>query len=240
MIVTKYISYSIIGILVVILSLGYANYRGLENSRNDWREDALANSELITEANGIVSRRSVEIDDLKTDNNNLQRSIDSKKERIRSLLNLNASLIDSLLNVSTIHDTIILADSSTIEIQRFDINKNGFSLLGHFEIQEPFRISFSRMLAEFNVDIAITQNKDKVWTSYISSENPSFVVNSLVTQVNTYRPGFLEKLKFSAGGFVGPLQIGIITGVIYDQHKINILMSTQGGAFGYERIFKVR
>lgn len=236
--ITKYIPHAMAGILAGILLMVSFNYSDLKTSEKDWRAEALKNSELYIDANGVAERKGVELDHLVIVNSDLQKNIDGKDEDIRSLTRLTASLEDSLADVSTISDTVMLDDSTIIDVQRFNIDRNGFQLMGHFEIEEPFRITFSKMIANFDIEIALTENRDKVWTAYVASTNPNFKITSLEPQVNPYEPGFWDKLRFSGGGFVGPRQIGVITGLIYDQHKINLIFSNQGSALGYERFFK--
>jgi hypothetical protein len=98
----------------------------------------------------------MEVEELKAENEKLAEILKKNKEAIRSLTRLNGILADSLANAATVEDVV-----DSVKVRRFDIEKNGFELSGFFEIIEPFRITFEKMIAKLNLEIALSQNKDK-------------------------------------------------------------------------------
>lgn len=238
--VLKYIPHAIALILVVVLGLGFVQYRNLEDEAIRYRTEAISLSELYKSADGLASRRALEIEGLRASNDVLNSTIRDNKETIRSLTALNGILSDSLENVATETDTIYIDDTTSVPIQRFDVSQGGFTLGGYFEVQDPWRINFEKLLAEVSLEIAMTQGRDNIWKANVISPNPNFSVSSLDTKVNPYQPTWQDKIKLNLGVYGGNKRLGVLAGASYDKHSLLLGFDTQGAHIGYMRSFGVK
>ncbi len=234
-----FIGYGLSALLAGCLIFGFFNYKNLEKKVDIYKARILQNALLYVDANGVASRLAMENQDITASNDSLNKVIGHNKEQIRSLVALTGQLSDSLNNVETAHDTIYINNVAT-EVQKFNVAQNGFELKGYFEINSPFRITFEKMLAEINLEIVLTETKDRLWTAYVTTPNTNFLVSDVVPKINPYEPTFFEKLSFSGGLYASSNRVGLSAGVTYDTHHIKLLLDNYGGAIGYEKTFKIR
>ncbi len=236
----KYIATIISGIALTALFLLFAEFRTLQASELVWKNEALRYSELLTTEKGVSSRRASEFTELSAVNENLSDEIKKNNDEIRYLTTINGELTTSLKNLGTTPGVIIAGDDSTeTAVQHFYVDQEGFELLGYFEIEKPYQISFTAMKAALQIELAVTQNKDKIWSTYITSDNPNFNISLLEPKVSPYQESFLEKLNLHLGAYAGMSEVGVIGGASYEKHQVLLMFGTQT-SIGYTYEFKIK
>jgi hypothetical protein len=227
--------------LVGVISVSLANINHLRHEASNWREQALLNSELVQEQEGIVSKKAIENENLKTDIKELNNILKDRSEIIRNLTKINVSLLDSIgiISTSAYIETLFVPIEFSDSLRYFLHESPNLTLEGVFEIVKPYRLNINKFKATFDLTLSMTQSKDKSWNTYIVPTNSNLFINSIYTQVNPYEPSFFEKLSFSAGLYGGLNQVGALFGINYDKHQVAFLFNNYGGSVGYVRTFKI-
>jgi len=238
--ILKYIPHAFAIILAIIVVLGFFNQRTLRNDMEKYRAAMLKYSDMYSTAKGETVKMAEEFSKLELKNKELNKEIKKQGEKIQSLIDLNANIKDSVANIITTPDTVYIDNNGSMPIRRFALSQGNFTLKGYFEIRLPYRITFDEIKAEIALEIAMTQDRDLIWRSYIISTDPSFVVNNIQTSIKPYKPGFWDKLKFGAGLYASSNRVGGIAGIYYGNLGINLLLDNNGAAVGAQYLFGVR
>lgn len=225
-----------------IAGLLYFQYKDMASDVVKWRNSSYKNEGLFKEQKNLVWTHIAEYAKLESSNEQLQDLIKDNKQKIRNLTEINVSLEDSIYNLSTKPIIIINPDdsSATVKAQEFGHSGGGFLIAGYFEVVDPFRISFTKLIANVELEVALTQSKNRAWSTYVTSINNNITINDVIPKVTPYKPSFLEKLSFNLGTYGGINQIGVLAGASYDKHTMLLLFSNYGGSIGYVRQFKIK
>lgn len=159
---------------------------------------------------------------IKIENEQLKKLIKKEKENNIYAGNIIASLIDSIKNFQTQQDT------QNENKRVFDIWKQSIHLVGNFEINEPYTISFDTISVGINLDITVTETKSGKYKTYVSAKEPNIIINKINTQVNPFQKqnnfymggglNFESDLTLSANLLIGYKKIVLTGGINTDKN----------------------
>ena len=206
------------------------------NSLNDdiehWRNEAAKKDTLTIVDSTLNTKLAQTALRLKSENNELNKLLKKEKAKIKTQLEINAQLQDSIINLSTQTSSIVIVDGDTLRTRTFRYNKNAFKLAGYFEIDIPYRISFDTLLATLDMEINVTEDKKGVWKAFIDTKNPHMTISKINTYVIPYTPTIWEKINIGLGAYVGKNNAGFIGNVGYSKYNILIGYTTTGIILG--------
>ncbi len=117
---------------------------------------------------------------IKIENNELKKLIKKEKENNIYAGNIIATLQDSIKNFKTQED--IEDENKRI----FDVWKENIHLVGNFEIQKPFTISFDTISVGINLNVNVVETKFGKYKTYVTSPEKNIKINKITTQFNPY------------------------------------------------------
>lgn len=219
------------GIFILLFSISFwVNHKFIDfrNEITHWQNEAAQKDTVTIIDSTGYEKLALQVDKLSSRNKDLQKELKKKDAKIQSQINIIGALEDSIKNVST-QDSII---NDSIKIRTFDINIDAFNIVGYFQKQSPYEISFTKLLAKFNLEANIVENKDKSWSAYIDTDNPSLKITNINTKVILYTPSFREKLNFGAGIYLSD-KFSSLHGLIgYNRYILQIGYTTNGIGIG--------
>jgi len=228
---------SIIAILVVvIIGLSFWSNYQIGQLRKDvafFQNEAAKRDEIHQIDSTTISRLSLKVRDISSNNNDLQNRIKLLNGTIRSQASFIATLADSIANINTHGDTLITGGL----VRRFDVTKNAFTLKGWFELQEPYSITFEQLAAQIALELNMVQLPSGQWEAFVDTKNPSLHVTDLITKVNPYRPPWWKKFNLSAGIYLQGNEFGLVGGVGYDKFIGLIGYDPRGYLLGVQYVF---
>lgn len=225
----KHIIYIIIFSIFVGISL-WVNHKfnSFQNEIIYWQNQTSKIDTIKIIDSTSVSKLTIQVKKLSSRNKDLQKELNKKNSKIQSQLNIIGILEDSIKNIST-HDSVI---NDTMGIRTFDINMNDFFITGYFQKQFPYEISFTRLLAKFNLEANIVQNKNKSWSVYIDTKNSSLKISDINTKVIPYSSSFKDKILCGYGIYLAD-KFSELHGIIgYKHYIIQVGYSTNGIGLG--------
>lgn len=229
----------VIGFGLSILLFGYhkIDTNKLEQRITKWQNKTAKYQNIVKETKTVNSKLTRKVEEIKSNNEELNNLLKKKNEKIKNQTNVVATLKDSIQNIDTKPDTIIV-DGDTVKTRTFNLRKNLFHLSGYFYIVPPYTISFDTMSATIDLEINMTQNKRGVWKSYVDTKNQSVSIDSLSTDVIPYEPSFWEQLKIGVGAYATGNNAAIFTQFGYKDITAMVGYSTSGLLLGGSYWFK--
>lgn len=222
---------ALIGILSGFIYLKVLN-RSYNNTLTEWQNRVARMKDTIQETKNISSNLATRNKKIKSKNKELQKIINDKNEKIKSQTKITAELKDSINNISTTPDTIIVEDTTEVPVRKFYITKNPFTVSGYFLTQPPFTLSIKQISASIEATSTITESKNGTFSTYIESKTSSLTIKNIETQFVPYTPSFWEKIKIGLGGYVANKQAGLFTQFGYSSFTALTGYTTTGWMIG--------
>lgn len=170
-----------------------------------------------------------QLDAVLGDNSELAEYLENTKERVQSLLQINAALQEEIefssdnensTAVVTVIEQVdcpdVNSDSNSVVTSSepnsdpipnirvdFDLNERGFNVVGHTTTR-PARAQLTlRQIDPFAIDLALTQNQDGTWQAYVSEQNELLNLDIGELRVNQMidRLAWYERIGVGAHAF---------------------------------------
>ena len=183
-----------------------------------------------------ISRLTLKVRNIESDNTSLQKTIDLLDGEIRTQASVIATLSDSLADVDTDAGTIVV-DGEELRTRTFDVSKDAFQLKGWFQLDAPYNITFQQIAATIALEINMAQLPDGQWEAFVDTKKPNVFVSDLITKTNPYRPSWWQKFNLSAGVYLQGNELGVVGGVGYNKYLMLIGYDPRGYLLGVQYVF---
>lgn len=210
--------------VMLLLSVWSGNNRAndLEDQITHWQNQAAIENVIEVVDSTAIKQLALQVDGLKSENDAINKQIKDQKATILSQVNTIAGLQDSLSNIDTDEGSIVIVDDDSVRTRTFDVVKDSYQLEGWFMINDPFKITFDKIVATIQTETTLTENKDGSYQVYINSPMSNVHVYQTTPKVIPYDRAWHEKLHVGVGAYVGGDAIGLETSLNYNKFGVDI------------------
>ena len=210
--------------LMLLLPVWSGNNRvdNLNDQITHWQNQAAIEHVIEVVDSTAIKQLALQVDQLSSENDNINKQIKKQKATILSQVNTIAGLQDSLKNIDTGDGGIIIIDDDSVGTRTFDVVEKAYQLKGWFMINDPFKISFDKIVATIQTETTLTENKDGSYQVYIDSKMPNVHVMQTTPKIVPYDRKWSEKIRFGLGAYVGGDVIGLETSIGYNKFGVDI------------------
>jgi hypothetical protein len=204
-----------------------------------WQNKFAISDSVKKEMEGINSKLTSQVNEIKSNNIHLDSLINKKNEKIIQNTIIIGQLISQMKNLETQKDTIYDENQNKlISIRRFNIEKLPFYISGNFQIEEPFYINIDTLYAKIKLTVTLTENKNKNFKTYISSPYKNLLINEVNSQIIPYNQSFWNKVKLGIGTLIAPNYASLYIQTGYNNITILTGYGTTGISAGISYWFK--
>jgi hypothetical protein len=217
-------AYKFLSILLAIVIVGGGIFYGFERHSNAKKRRALTNQ--IAELEGVVketetaySRRAVEVDNLKLENEDLRNRIEDRDEEVVALSEAVLRWKNKYFKIKNAKQTVVIIEGGP---EGLDPNCEeclaGVRLRVDFaDEQDPWRVSGFTLTTPAEAEVAIewtrglnlslvlTKDKDDLFRVYLDTDSPDLIPADLKLSVD---PSILEKRWYEKIGIGSDLTVG--------------------------------